>query len=123
MREKEDFFEKKSKTHKSCISYIGQVMIPQTYTSQQAELLAIKVLEWIATNHNLFGAFLNMTGSTKESISENIANVEFLASVLDFFLLQNDRVIQECCEALSVAPEDPLKARRALPGGEEVNWT
>ncbi len=64
-----------------------------------------------------------MTGSTKESISENIANVEFLASVLDFFLLQNDRVIQECCEALSVAPEDPLKARRALPGGEEVNWT
>ena len=98
-------------------------MPSHVYNSQQAELLSIKVLEWIASNPSLFVAFLNMTGSTEESITENYSNREFLASVLDFLLMQKDTLIIECCQSISVEPEDPLMARRALPGGEEYNWT
>ena len=85
--------------------------------------MSIKVLEWIASNPSLFAAFLNMTGSTKESIIDNYSDREFLASVLDFLLMQNDKLIMDCCQSISVSPEDPLKARRELPGGEETNWT
>ena len=94
-----------------------------TYNAEQAELLTIKVLEWIATNPTLFATFLNMTGSTRESIKDNYGNREFLASVMDFLLMQKDVLILECCQYVAVPPEDPLKARRALPGGEEFNWT
>ena len=98
-------------------------MPSQVYNSQQAELLSIKVLEWIASNPSLFAAFLNMTGSTEESITENYSNREFLASVLDFLLMQKDNLILECCQSISVLPDEPIKARRAMPGGEEYNWT
>ncbi|MCY3726724.1 MAG: DUF3572 family protein [Rhodobacteraceae bacterium] len=98
-------------------------MAGNRYNAEQAELLAIKVLEWIATNPTLFATFLNMTGSTRESITENYGNSEFLASVMDFLLMQKDVLILECCQYVSVSPDDPMKARRALPGGEEFNWT
>lgn len=98
-------------------------MPSQIYNTQQAELLSIKVLEWIANNPSLFATFLNMTGSTEDSIKENCSNSEFLASVLEFLLMQQDYLIIDCCQTISVLPEDPLKARRALPGGEEINWT
>ena len=95
----------------------------QINATQQEELLSIKVLEWIARNPSLFATFLNMTGSTEESIKKNYSNREFLASVLDFLLMQHDNLILECCKAISVEPEEPLMARRALPGGAEYNWT
>jgi hypothetical protein len=47
---------------------------------------------------------------------------EFLASVLDF-LLMDDAFITAFCAEKDYEPDLPMRARAALPGGAHVNWT
>ena len=47
---------------------------------------------------------------------------EFLASVLDF-LLMDDAWIMRFCEETGAACDAPMQARMALPGGARVEWT
>jgi hypothetical protein len=49
-------------------------------------------------------------------------DVVFLAGVLDF-LTQDDAWVVAFCEAAGLPFDTPLMARRALPGGAEINWT
>ena len=89
---------------------------------ESAETLALQVLAWLAGNEDLFPVFLGTTGASATDLSKNAAKPEFLASVLDF-LLADDAWVTGFCDAARVPYDAPLRARAALPGGEQINWT
>lgn len=87
-----------------------------------AETLALKALGWLVGNEDLLPLFLGATGSTAAELRSRAAEPEFLASVLDF-LLMNDAWVVAFCDAADCSYDDPMQARHALPGGGEAHWT
>ncbi len=91
-------------------------------TRDSAEVLALEALSWLAADQELSGIFLGSTCTSASDMRERAADPEFLASVLDF-LLMDDSWVQAFCQSKDYKPEFPLRARAALPGGAPVNWT
>ena len=91
-------------------------------TQQSAEILALEALSWLVGNDELMPVFLGSTGAGAGDIRARAKDTEFLASVLDF-LLMDDAWILAFCQSIDCAPDYPLRARAALPGGAQVNWT
>ena len=91
-------------------------------SQDSAELLALEALGWLAGNDDLVGTFLGSTGASASDMRERARDPEFLASVLDF-LLMDDAWIEAFCTEKDYKPEFPRRARAALPGGAAVNWT
>lgn len=87
-----------------------------------AELLAIEALSWLVGNDELLPVFLGATGASEADIRQRAKDPEFLASVLDF-LLMDDAWIAAFCQSADYSYEFPMRARAALPGGAQVNWT
>ncbi len=87
-----------------------------------AELLAIEALSWLVGNDELLPVFLGSTGACADDLRQRAKDPEFLASVLDFLLI-DDAWIQGFCDSASYAYDLPVRARAALPGGAQVNWT
>lgn len=87
-----------------------------------AELLAIEALSWLVTNDELLPVFLGATGASEKDIRDRARDPEFLASVLDF-LLMDDAWIAAFCDNARYAYDFPIRARAALPGGTQVDWT
>ncbi len=87
-----------------------------------AEVLAIEALSWLVTNEDLLPVFLGSTGAGVDDIRERAQDPEFLASVLDFILM-DDAWVSAFCETKNYATDLPFRARGALPGGAQVNWT
>lgn len=87
-----------------------------------AEVLAIEALGWLAATEDLLAVFLGSTGAGVGDVRNRAQDPEFLASVLDFILM-DDAWIKEFCNANDYAMDYPLRARAALPGGAAVNWT
>ncbi|MEM7508772.1 MAG: DUF3572 domain-containing protein [Pseudomonadota bacterium] len=97
-------------------------MPPIAMHSAEAEALAIQVLGWIAGEEERLVRFLGMTGASVEDLRAQAAQPAFLGSVLDF-LLSEDAAVIACCEELGIAPEEPMRARASLPGGDLPHWT
>ena len=91
-------------------------------TRENAEVLATEVLVWLAGSDDLMPVFLGSTGADASDIRARAQDPEFLASVLDF-LLMDDSWIAAFCAENDYGPDLPLRARAALPGGAQVNWT
>lgn len=91
-------------------------------SQESAEVLAIEALSWLVGNDELLPVFLNATGAGETDLRQRAKEQEFLASVLDF-LLMDDAWIAAFCEGAGYAPDFPLRARAALPGGARVDWT
>jgi len=91
-------------------------------TRDSAETLAIEALAWLAADDELLPVFLGSTGVGVDDIRTRAQDAEFLASVLDF-LLMNDEWVGAFCSANDYAMNFPMRARAALPGGAVVNWT
>lgn len=91
-------------------------------TPETAELVALRALAWLAGQEDLLGVFLGSTGASLGDVQERAADPEFLGSVLDFLLMDDDWVLGFAAEN-GLAPEDALAARRALPGGDVPSWT
>lgn len=87
-----------------------------------AELLAIEALSWLVGNDELLPVFLGSTGAGVDDLRQRAKDPEFLASVLDF-LLMDDAWIQAFCDSSDYSYDLPVRARAALPGGANVNWT
>ncbi len=87
----------------------------------QAEILAIRVIEWLAADHDTMQRFLASSGMTLAAIRTQSDSPDVLASVLDF-LLADDRSIMAFSEASGYSPDAPLRARQALPGGDNPHW-
>ena len=91
-------------------------------SKDSAEILAIEALSWLVGNDELLPVFLGATGASEADLRARAKDPEFLASVLDF-LLMDDAWIAAFCEASDYAYDFPMRARAALPGGAQVNWT
>lgn len=91
-------------------------------SQDSAEILAIEALSWLVGNDELLPVFLGATGASEADLRARAKDPEFLASVLDF-LLMDDAWIAAFCEASDYACDFPMRARAALPGGAQVNWT
>ena len=91
-------------------------------SKDSAEILAIEALSWLVGNDELLPVFLGATGASEADLRARAKDPEFLASVLDF-LLMDDAWIAAFCEVSDYTYEFPMRARAALPGGAQVNWT
>lgn len=97
-------------------------MRPHLMTPDAAEAVAAEALSWLAGQDELLGSFLDASGLGPAEIAGRISDPEFLGFVLDF-LLSDETALLAFCENRAVAPEVPMRARAALPGGRLPNWT
>jgi hypothetical protein len=87
-----------------------------------AETRAVEVLTWLAGQQDLFATFLSATGATVADLKRRAGDAEFLASVLDFVMIEDAWVIG-CATDRGWRPEDIPAIRAALPGGDLPAWT
>lgn len=87
-----------------------------------AETIALQALGWLAANEELLPVFLGATGASEADLRARATDPEFLGSVLDF-LMMDDAWVVAFCEGQDLAFDIPMRARAALPGGAQVNWT
>lgn len=86
-----------------------------------AEIVALRALGWLAGNDELFPVFLGATGAGADELRDRAAEPEFLASVLDF-LLMDDAWIVTFCDAEGLGYDAPRRARAGLPGAALADW-
>lgn len=91
-------------------------------TRDMAEQQALYALSWLVGNEELLPVFLGATGASEDDLRARAAQPEFLASVLDF-LLMDDAWVIACAQNFGWRPEQMLEIRSALPGGDLPNWT
>lgn len=87
-----------------------------------AETVGLQALAWLAAHEELLPVFMGASGASLSDLRSGAADLAFLGSVLDF-LLMDDAWIVAFCDAEGLRYEAPMRARAALPGGAEVNWT
>lgn len=87
-----------------------------------AETLALKALGWVAGQDDLLGVFMGATGANQSDLRDRAQDPVFLASVLDFLMMDDAWVIGFCADH-GLGNEAPMQARAALPGGNLPNWT
>lgn len=96
--------------------------IPVEKQRDSAQLLALRALAWLASDDELFPAFLNATGASVNDIGARAQDEDFLGAILDF-LLMDDRWVVAFCD-LHQFPYTAVQAARAvLPGGAVEHWT
>ncbi len=91
-------------------------------TPEQAELIALKGLAWLAANEELCPVFLGASGGTVDDMRNRATDPAFQAAVLDFITMDDDWVVT-FCDSIDLGYDQPLRARYALPGAEAVHWT
>ncbi len=89
---------------------------------ERAETLALQVLVWLVGHDDLLPVFLGSTGLGEDDLRARAGETELLTAVLDF-LTMNDDWVNDCAAAIAIDPHDVLRARQALPGGEDIHWT
>ncbi|MBL4628970.1 MAG: DUF3572 domain-containing protein [Roseicyclus sp.] len=87
-----------------------------------AEAKALALLAWLAGQEDILPVFMGATGVSEEDLRKRAGEPEFLASVLDFLLIDDAFVLQGA-EATGIAAQDFAMIRAALPGGALPNWT
>ncbi|MBK5945334.1 hypothetical protein CCR83_02435 [Rhodobacter veldkampii DSM 11550] len=86
-----------------------------------AELLALRVLGWMAEDPEIMGGFLGATGAGVGDLRARATDRAFQVAVLDHLLMRDDWVLA-FAEAVGCAPDQPLAARMALGGAEGTPW-
>ncbi|MCY3876907.1 MAG: DUF3572 domain-containing protein [Rhodobacteraceae bacterium] len=89
---------------------------------EDAELMAIRAFEWVASDSALLGRFLNETGASLSEVRDVMDDREFLAAVLDF-LMTDDRYIKRFSDHLGLSYDEIAEFRASLPGGNLPHWT
>jgi hypothetical protein len=81
-----------------------------------AEIHAMGMLGWLAGQAELLPVFLGATGASEDDLRARAGEAEFLASVVDF-------VMMDCATDQGWPPEQIMVIRAALPGGDLPAWT
>ncbi|UWQ06851.1 DUF3572 domain-containing protein [Aliiroseovarius crassostreae] len=89
---------------------------------EDAEVIGLTALTWLVGNEELLPVFLGASGAGIDDLKQGAGNPEFLAAVLDFLTMDDDWVV-EFCRANTLPFDGPMRARHALPGGGQMNWT
>jgi hypothetical protein len=83
---------------------------------ENAEILALKSLAFLASDPDALGRFLTLTGTSGAELQHRAEDPEFLAALLDF-LMTDEPLVAAFCQAESLDAQRLHSARRALPGG------
>lgn len=89
---------------------------------EHAQIIALQALGWLAGNDELCPLFLGSTGSSIDDLRAQATDPAFQSSVLEF-LTMDDAWVTAFCDAYDLKYDMPLRARYAMPGSENVNWT
>ena len=84
--------------------------------------LARSALLWLAGRPDDLGRLLAESGLGPADLRARADDPVLLGFVLDFVLADEAR-LRAFAEAEGVAPDAPLRARAALPGGDAPHWT
>ena len=93
-----------------------------TVSQEKSQVLALQAVAWLVGDDVLCPVFLGATGASETDLRERIGDLEFLGSVLDFLLLDDNWVIG-FCDQYALPYESVMQARSCLPGGDQVHWT
>ena len=93
-----------------------------TVSLDNAQVLALQAVAWLVGNESLCPIFLGATGAGEADLRERIDDLEFLGSVLDFLLLDDNWVIG-FCDQQALPYDSVMQARQRLPGGDQIHWT
>lgn len=91
-------------------------------TPEAAQIAALEVLAWMARDEDLLPVFLGATGLRAEDLKSRAGDPEFLASLIDF-LMMDDAFVLRASEAQGWPPERIAEIRAGLPGGDLPHWT
>jgi len=89
---------------------------------EMAETVAARALAWLANSEDLLGVFMGASGISAADLRARAGEAEFLASVLDF-LVMDDAWVVGFCDSADLPYDAVMQARAALPGGGEMHWT
>ncbi|MGE4324884.1 MAG: DUF3572 domain-containing protein [Pseudodonghicola sp.] len=93
-----------------------------SFSSDAAETLGLQALGWLVSNEELLPVFLGASGAGLDELKSRATDPVFLAGVLDF-LMMDDAWVMAFCDSLGIPYDRLIKARAALPGGAQMNWT
>lgn len=91
-------------------------------SQESAEIIGLKALSWMAGNEELLPVFLGSTGASEADMRSGATDPGFLGALLDFIMM-DDAWVRDFCDTASLAYDQPMVARMALPGGDQVHWT
>ena len=80
-----------------------------------AQTIALLALSFLAEDDDRLGRFMGWTGLGPDDVRQAATNLDLLGGVLDY-LLTHEPLLVEFAEKANIAPEDPVRARQALPG-------
>ena len=86
-------------------------------TSENAEILALEALGWLAGEEDGLQRFLSQSGIEAAALRNGAGSPEMSAAILDFLLAHEDLLLRFCASA-SVDPKDVHKARHAFGSRE-----
>jgi Protein of unknown function (DUF3572) len=91
-------------------------------SADHAEHVAIAVLGWLASEPDMLGRFLSLTGVEPSQMRQAISDPEFLSGMLDF-IVQHEPTLLDFCAATESQPQEVMAAWRhyvkpALDSGE-----
>ncbi|MBF9043600.1 DUF3572 family protein [Rhodobacterales bacterium HKCCE4037] len=87
-----------------------------------AETRALTLLAWLMGEDELLPVFMGATGVAEADLRSRAGEADFLASVLDF-LLMDDRWVIRASDGTGIPAHDFALIRAGLPGGALPNWT
>jgi len=97
---------------------IEPIMTNQKPTREDAEATAIAAFGFVASDPQLMGRFLAITGIDASRIRKAASEPGFLAGVLDF-ILAHEPTLMRFVEEDGRDPGAVLAARRMLPNGDD----
>ncbi|MBD8552936.1 DUF3572 domain-containing protein [Rhizobium sp. CFBP 8762] len=80
-----------------------------------AEDVAISILGWLASEPELLGRFMALSGVDASSMRNAVNDPGFLAGLVDF-LMNHEPTLVAFCEATDTPPETVVRAHHTLSG-------
>ena len=77
--------------------------------------MALKLLSYLASDPDLIGRFMALTGLAPQDLRQSLADPAFQAGVLDF-ALQDEYLLLTFASNAGIKPETVMRARSRLPG-------
>ena len=87
----------------------------QAMESDIAQVLALKVLAYIAADERRLDDFQTSTGVDEAAIRTGAEDPRFLGGLLDF-LLEREGMLLDFCRSAGIRADLPARARATLPG-------
>jgi hypothetical protein len=91
-------------------------------TADEAVSIGQEALIWLSGRPEALAGLLAASGLAPGDLRSRAADPEFLGFVIEF-LASSDSMLLDFARDSGLDPSRPMRARAALPGGAEHNWT